>query len=153
MLSLVQVPIKTAPNILSFTANTTGYTYFDLQLDTSSLQYEEYYQNLELFLGPNSNVSSTNYSWKATNPFYSDGIGGYLNIMIKGDQVNPPPFNAGDTVYAVAYTFNRFVHPTSAAGTDWYTDGVSSNTYIDPQTGLIVLPNLSKPSQILKFVF
>ena len=148
---LIQVPVSTAPDSLGLSANNGSYTNFLIRLDTSSLAYVEYYQNIALFCSKDKNVSAYNYQYKNTFS-YPDGQGGYVESFTKNDISNPLPFNYGDTVYAVFYTYNSYVNLTSNVNSTikYITDG---GTYTDPQTGATILPNLSRPSNVLKFVY
>jgi hypothetical protein len=148
---VVQIPQKTAPDTLTATVNNGSYTYFDLHLDTSSLQYQQYYLNLEVFIGTDKNVGPNSYVTMGTSAFSPDGSGGYLSVFFKNDPDYPLPFHSGDSLYAVAYTFNLYLQPNNAY--TYYTYANPGETYIDPQTGREVYPNLSKPSNVFGFVY
>jgi hypothetical protein len=148
---VVQIPQKTAPDSLTATVNNGSYVYFDLHLDTSSLQYQQYYGNLEIFIGTDRNVGPNDYVTMGQTAFSPDGVGGYLGFLYKNDPTFPLPFHTGDSLYAVAYTFNLYLQPNNAYG--YYTYPNPGETYIDPQTGREVYPNLSKPSNIFGFIY
>jgi hypothetical protein len=148
---VTQIPVKTAPISLSLYSNNANATIFTIVLDTSSLNYVQFYLNIELFISTDKNVSSTNYMYEVgfNNP---DGNGGYNLSLGKDDPANPTPFQFGDTLYAIVCSYNRYVHITSDPKSD-YMDVGDAGCYIDPQTGKLVYPNFSKPSNVLPFVY
>lgn len=148
---VTQIPVKTAPTSLSISANNGTYTIFSIILDTSSLNYVQYDNNFELFISTDKNVSSSNYMYEV-GLIVPDGSGGYNTSIYKADPSNPTPFQFGDTLYAVAYSFNRYVHITSDPKSD-YMDVGDAGCYINPQTGKLIYPNLSKPSNVMPFVY
>jgi hypothetical protein len=150
-IDVLQIPQKTAVDNLAIFSNDGLNTVFSILLDTSSLQYVQYYQNFQLFISKDKNVSPFHFAHMIGFLFTPDGNGKYSAVMGKTDVTNPLPFKTGDTLYAVTYTYNRYVHPTVA--TDNFIDPGGQAYYIDPQTGLIIYPNMSRPSNILQFVY
>jgi hypothetical protein len=154
---MMQIPVKTAPDIFTLASNNYASAIFGLRLDTSSLQYQQMSENFIVFIGKNNTVSPSDYiiNLANTNIFVTpDGNGGYtVNFYKLTIPSLPYPIATGDTLYAVAYTYNVWVHDRSNPQNQGYGGYGSESYYIDPQTGKIVYPNLSKPSNIVKFVF
>ena len=153
---LLQIPVKTAPDTLYTIVNNGLYINLDFRLDTSSATYQQYTYNWWLFLSKDAQVGFNHYSWKVGLYAGTDGTGGYVAAIGKTDNSNPLPFKTGDTVYAVCYTYNRYVHNTdvnTAANDNVYFDAGDGGFYVDPSTGLTVYPNLSKPSNIAQFIY
>lgn len=77
--------------------------------------------------------------------FYSGRQRGYSGFIDR----SAIPYS--DTVYIVAYTYNRYLYPGSVP--TFISDLGDGGFYIDPQTGQYVFPNLSAPSKLLKVIF
>jgi hypothetical protein len=154
VIDLLQIPVKTAPDTLLLTSNSYGQAVFTLRLDTSSLQYTQLNSNMLVFIAKNRVGNPNDYDVAITSNSFPDGAGGYtVNYYKYGIQSNPAAaITIGDTLYAVAYTYNRNNGTASGSSQSWGDLG-SGSYYVDPQTGKIVNPNLSKPSNIVKFVF
>ena len=155
---IMQIPVKTAPDTFSLVSNNSLTTVFGIRLDTSSLQYQQFSENMIVFIGKNKTVGPTNYIGTLSNQYIyatPDGIGGYtINFPKSNTPMFPPSSVAtGDTLYAVAYTYNIFVHDRNYPQNTSFGGYGMASYYIDPQTGKIVYPNLSKPTNIVKFTF
>jgi len=153
-IDLLQIPAKTAPDTLFLASNSYGQAVFTLRLDTSSLQYTQLNSNMLVFIAKNRVGNPNDYDVVINQNTFPDGVGGYtVNYYKYGLQSNPAAaISIGDTLYAVAYTYNRNNGTTNGSSQSWGDLG-SGSYYIDPQTGKTVNPNLSKPSNIVKFVF
>jgi hypothetical protein len=151
---LAQIPIKTAPSSFTLVTNNSSTTTFDLHLDTSSLQYVELNTNILVYISKDPTVGPSDYLVVLNASYGTDGSGGYtVNFTKSGPNTAFPPssINSGDKLYAVAYSYNYNVYIPSDPGA--YTNYGSYSYYIDPQTGKIVYPNLSQPSNIVTFIF
>lgn len=151
--SLLQMPVKTAPDTLMITAN-FSYVNFVIRLDTSSQQYVQFHENMLLFISKNKTVGLNDYYIEQTAYFTPESGGGYVGGFLKYDlKGRGTTLRSGDTLYAVAYTFNRYIHHVSGNPNAAYYDPGPGSYFVDPQTGEYVYPNLSKPTNIVKFVF
>jgi len=147
-----QIPVKTAPNTLTLSSNTLNSVAFNFRLDTSSLQYNEYFSNLLVYVGKHTTVGPSDYSFLLNGVSTPDG--GYTASFNKSDlQGIESPVSPGDTLYAVTYKYNRYVRIPSEKVYIIYWDTQQGGSYTDPGTGKIIYPNLSKPSNIVKFAF
>lgn len=149
---LIQMPRATAIDSLFIDYNVyNGYPYtgIGIRLDTSSLQYVQSSQNFVLFLGKNKNVGPGNYATEIGQQFEVDGNGNYYNFIDRSQFGSV--FNRGDTMYCVAYTYNRTLYPYYNEA--FPIDSGDAGSYVDPQTGVYVFPNLSAPSNMIKIVF
>lgn len=151
-IDLLQMPAKTAPKTLSVVSNNFNLTTFNLQLDTSSLTYVEL--EADILVCITKGRVGTPYDCDfIVNPYvWPDGSGGYSPTFNKIDQTTTTHIATGDTLYAVAYTFNRYIGYATSSGQGWSDLGLSSY-YMDPLTGKYVYPNLSQPSNVVKFVY
>lgn len=149
-IDMLQIPDKTAPNTLALISNNSTAAVFDLRLDTSSLQYTEINTDLLVVICKNRIGNPSDYDILLNSNIFPDGAGGYTVNFNKFTQ--PFPLTTGDTLYAVAYTYNRNIGTAHGNSQGWSDLGLSSY-YMDPQTGKYVYPNLSKPSNIVKFVY
>ena len=144
---LLQIPVKTAVSNIS--ANSSyGYVVVTITLDTSSLQYVQYFQNFLLLVGKTPNLSQTNYIKSYNTQFNTDGLGNYICVFSESDVLSS--FNAGDTMYITACPYNRYVHQSSSP--IWYIDDSDNESYIDPNTGYTIFPNavfVAKPIKII----
>jgi len=152
--ALVQIPVKTAPDSVNgLTVIRSGaYTSFTIKLDTSSLQYVQNNNNFLLVFSKDKNISTTNYTYQYPPILYADGAGGYVAVTLS-DGLSRWPFVPGDTVYGMVCTFNRYLFTTINNPDFGPFDAAGIASYIDPQTGTTVYPNLSKPGNVLKFVY
>jgi hypothetical protein len=150
---LLQIPIKTVPDTLILTTDNFNQATFNLKLDTSSLQYTEISEDILVYIAKGRTGSPSDYDILINENINPDGIGGYTANFNKISFPNiPTSIKTGDTLYAVAYTFNRYIGFSSGNSSGWSDLGLSSY-YMDPSTGKYVYPNLSKPSNVIKFVF
>jgi hypothetical protein len=133
---LVQIPVKTAIKNIS-ASSAYGYAIVTITLDTSSLQYLQYYQNFLLIVGKSPNLSQTDYVRAYNNNFNADGFGNYVLEFAESDVSSS--FNIGDTMYITACPYNRFLRTNSSPV--WYFDGSNTESYIDPNTGYVIFPN------------
>lgn len=147
---LLQIPMKTAPQTLTLVSNISGSAVLDLRLDTTSLQYTELGADILVCIGKNRIASPYDYDFLVNSSTYPDGSGGYTANVYKS--LAPIPLATGDTLYATAFTYNRNVGTANGASQSWSDLGLSSY-YMDPLTGKYIYPNLSKPSNIVKFAF
>jgi len=149
---LLQIPEKTAPKTLSLVSNNFNFATFNLQLDTSSLTYVELEADIMVCIAKGRVATPYDYDF-IVNPYaFPDGSGGYSPTFNKFDQTTTAHIVTGDTLYAVAYTFNRYMGTATSTSQSWSDLGLASY-YMDPQTGKYVYPNLSKPSNVVKFVY
>ena len=150
---LMQIPVKTAPDTFTLTSNNSYMATFDLRLDTPSTQFVEIAQDMLVFISKNKAPTPTDYDIILDSYDNPDGIGGYTVYFYKSNLINlATPIVTGDTLYAVAYSFNRYIH-IGASPSQAYGDYGLSSYYMDPQTGKYIYPNLSKPSNIVQFTF
>jgi hypothetical protein len=145
---LVQIPVKTAIDSMSVVELYGTYIEVTIKLDTSSLQYVQYYQNLLLLVGKSNAVGPESYVKSYGQAFIPDGFGNYTMVFQQSDVASF--FNPGDTMYITACAYNRYIHPNSSP--IWYTDDVANESYIDPLTGYVIFPN-GRFSPILKAVY
>jgi hypothetical protein len=146
---LLQLPVKTAIDSIYTPAPNSPYVPIAIELDTSSLTYVQYDQNFLLFVGKDKNVSTTDNVIGYNQIIVPDGQGGYSYAFAKSDL--SMFFTQGDTMYITAYTYNRFVHPTSSP---IYLEALGDGSYyVDPATGLYVYPNLKIAPNVLKVVY
>jgi hypothetical protein len=139
---------------LTLSSNTPTTVTLDLRLDTSSLQYSMLSSNMMIFIGKHKTVGPNDYSVLLNSIIFADGSGGYNAYFYKSDVLGlETPINIGDTLYAVGYSCNQSVRLPSNSQKGAYGGTGTGGHYIDPQTGKIVYPNLSTPSNIIKFVF
>lgn len=152
---MFQNPVKTAPDTLTLSSNTSTTVMLDLRLDTSSQQYSELSSNLMIFISKHKTVGPNDYSVLLNSIIFADGSGGYNAYFYKSDVLGlEDPINTGDTLYAVGYSCNQSVRLASDDPTNSpYGGAGAGGYYIDPQTGKIVYPDLSKPSNVVNFVF
>jgi hypothetical protein len=149
---LLQLPAKTAPRTLSLVSNNFNLTTFSLTLDTSSLQYVQVQGDILVCITKGRAGTPSDCDFIVNPDAWPNGNGGYTPIFNKLDQTTTTHIATGDTLYAVAYTFNRYIGVATASSQS-YSDLGPASYYIDPQTGKSVYPNLSKPSNIVKFTF
>ncbi len=145
---LTQIPVKTTIANMS-ASSTEGYVVVTITLDTSSLQYVQYYQNFLLLVGKSPNLSQSNYTALYNSQFNTDGYGNYIFVISKSDLA--ASFNAGDTMYINACSYNRYIHPTSSPV--WYSDDWANETYVDPDTGYVIFPNAVFAAKSLEVVY
>jgi hypothetical protein len=152
-----QIPVKTAPDTFILVSNNSVTTGFDLHLDTSSLTYQQFSENMIVFISKNKTVGPTDYITTMANLSIianPDGTGGYTINFNKSNVPTPTtPVAPGDTLYAVAYTYNPWVHDRINPQSNGFGGYGTSSYYIDPTTGKTVYPNLSKPSNVVKFAY
>ncbi|HXB35478.1 MAG TPA: carboxypeptidase-like regulatory domain-containing protein [Puia sp.] len=134
---LVQIPVKTAIDSMSVVELYGAYIEVTIKLDTSSLQYVQYYQNFLLLVGKSNAVGPTNYVKSYSQIFTPDGLGNYTMVFQQSDVASF--FNPGDTMYITASTYNRYIHPNSSP--IWNIDDVANESYVDPLTGYVIFPN------------
>jgi len=146
-IALLQLPVKTA---ISSITGQDSYTYYRLQiqLDTSSNSYLQFYGNLVVLYGNTADVSPSHYLIMHSEYVTNDpSSGGYTDYIDKSGLTGY--FNPGDTVYVTACTYSRYVHKIKEPGELF--DLGSSGYYIDPADGKYVYPNISQPAVALKF--
>jgi hypothetical protein len=149
---LLQMPAKTAPRTLSVASNNFNTTTFSLQLDTSSLTYVELEADIMVCIAKGRVATPYDYDF-IVNPYaFPDGSGGYSPTFNKFDQTTTAHIVTGDSLYAVAYTYNRNIGTATGSSQSWSDLGLASY-YMDPTTGKYVYPNLSKPSNVVKFAY
>jgi hypothetical protein len=149
---LLQIPSKTAPKTLSLASNNFNFATFSLQLDTSSLQYVEIEANIVVCIAKGRIGTPTDCDYIVDPNAWPDGSGGYNVSFNKISQTTTAHIATGDSLYAVAYTYNRYIGYATPNGQGWSDLGLASY-YMDPATGKYVYPNLSKPSNAVKFAY
>jgi hypothetical protein len=146
---LVQVPVKTAIDSMSFVQAYGGYVVVTISLDTSSLLYVQYGQNFQLLVGKTAAVGPTNFVKSYGIEFNPDGLGNYTLVLSKSDVASF--FNTGDTMYVTACTYNRYLHLNN--NPIWIFDDAVSESYVDPTSGYVIFPSARFSSTILKPVY
>ena len=141
---LLQVPVKTAVVSLSSTS-TSYYTIVNIFLDTTSLNYNQYWQNFMVLIGNDTGVSPNRYLLKF-DAAYQDPGGGYTYPLGINDLL--AYFQHGDTAYVRVATYNRYVFG-SPSGT-FMLDLGQEVYYADPGTGNFVYPNMSLSTDVVK---
>ncbi|HTQ66464.1 MAG TPA: carboxypeptidase-like regulatory domain-containing protein [Puia sp.] len=144
---LLQIPVKTAVDSISSSVS-SPYVYIFVYLDTSSLNYVQYYQNFMLLVGKDANVSPSNYIQKY-DAVYPDGNGAYSFPFSKDDL--QAFFQTGDTLYITAGTYNRYI--SKLEDPNYLFDLGPNCYYVDPSNGNYVYPNMSISPNIAKVPF
>jgi hypothetical protein len=112
------------------------------------MQYVQYEQNFLVFVGKDEHVGPSDYV-NTYNSILPDGNGAYTVAIPKPDISDS--FQAGDTLYITAFTYNRYVH--LGPNPTYYADPGDGGFYIDPDTGLYVFPNQRISPNILKVIY
>jgi hypothetical protein len=120
-----------------------------IYLDTTSVDFAPYSQNLVLLIGKTPDVSLSNFLIMHSSEIGIDGAGGFVDYIYRSGLTGL--FSTGDSIYITACTFNRYVH-TASNPDNWYDLG-NSCYYVDPDSGDYVYPNLSTPPAILRFPY
>ncbi|MDP4131871.1 MAG: carboxypeptidase-like regulatory domain-containing protein [Bacteroidota bacterium] len=144
---LLQQPVGTAVQGIT---GIDGYPIeIHINLDTSSYEYTPYSGNLVLLIGKDPVVDMSHYLIMQTENISTDGLGGYVCFIDRSSLTGL--FNAGDTIYVTACTYNRYVHKLKDPNT--FFDTGSSAYYVDPASGNYVYPNLSSAPTVLSFPY
>jgi hypothetical protein len=134
---LIQIPVKTAIDSATILSLYPDYVEDIITLDTSSLQYVQYYQNFLICIGKDAAVGPTDYVKQYDQVTGPDGNGNYVFLFSKSDVSSF--FNAGDTLYISIGTYNRYLHPNSSAL--YLLDDAQNESYVDPADGYNIFPS------------
>jgi hypothetical protein len=142
---LLQLPHKTMVDSL-YKTEAYSYVYVHFRLDTSSLNYIQWYGNFVLLIGTNPNIDESNTALHPYSEFITpDGSGGYSLLLDRSllGGIN----HEGGTYYIRVGVYNRYIHKVENPG--YLFDTGLNAMYVNPDDGNYVYPNLQLSPTIL----